>query len=42
MLNKEKQNYDKIERGKTNGTSWNLYKFAELLEVPIQKLFDWD
>ena len=42
MLNKEKQNYNKIERGKTNPTSWNLYKIAELLEVPIQKLFDWD
>ena len=42
MLNKEKQNYNKIERGKTNPTSWNLYKIAELLEIPIQKLFDWD
>ena len=42
MLNKEKQNYNKIERGQTNPTSWNLYKIAELLEVPIQKLFDWD
>ena len=42
MLNKEKQNYNKIERGQTNPTSWNLYKIAELLEIPIQKLFDWD
>lgn len=42
MLNKEKQNYNKIEKGKANPTSWNLYKIAELLEVPVQKLFDWE
>jgi len=42
MLDKEKQNYNKIEKGNTNPTSWTLYKIAELLEVPIQKLFDWE
>jgi DNA-binding XRE family transcriptional regulator len=42
MLDKEKQNYNKIEKGKSNTTSWTLYKIAELLEVPVQKLFDWE
>ena len=42
MLDKEKQNYNKIENGRANATSWTLYKIAELLEIPIQKLFDWD
>jgi DNA-binding XRE family transcriptional regulator len=42
MLDKEKQNYNKIEKGKANVTSWTLYKIAELLQVPIQKLFDWE
>ena len=42
MLDKEKQNYNKIENGRANPTSWTLYKIAELLEMPIQKLFDWD
>lgn len=42
MLDKEKQNYNKIENGRANPTSWTLYKIAELLEIPIQKLFDWD
>ena len=42
MLDKEKQNYNKIEKGRANPTSWTLYKIAELLEIPIQKLFDWD
>jgi len=42
MLDKEKQNYNKIEKGKTNPTSWTLYKISELLDIPIQKLFDWD
>lgn len=42
MLDKEKQNYNKIENGRANPTSWTLHKIAELLEIPIQKLFDWD
>ncbi len=42
MLDKEIQNYNKIERGNANVTSWTLFKIAELLEVPIQKLFDWE
>jgi len=40
MLDKEKQNLNKIEKGKTNPTSWTLYKIAELLDVPVAKLFD--
>lgn len=42
MLDKEKQNFNKIEKGKANPTSWTLFKIAELLEIPIQKLFDWE
>ncbi len=40
MLDKEKQNLNKIEKGKTNPTSWTLYKIAELLEVNVADLFD--
>jgi DNA-binding XRE family transcriptional regulator len=42
LLDKDKQNYNRIEKGRTNPTSWTLYKIAELLEVPVQKLFDWE
>ena len=42
MLDKEKQNYNKIERGRTNPTSWTLQKIAILLNVPIQELFNWE
>lgn len=42
MLDKEKQNLNRIEKGKTNPTIWTLQQIAKLLEVPIQKLFDWD
>ena len=42
MLDKEKQNLNRIEKGKTNPTVWSLNQIAKLLEVPIQKLFDWD
>lgn len=42
MLDKEKQNLNRIEKGKTNPTIWTLNQIAKLLEVPIQKLFDWD
>jgi DNA-binding XRE family transcriptional regulator len=28
MLDKEKQNYNKIEKGKSNATIWTLYKIA--------------
>ena len=42
MLDKEKQNLNRIEKGKTNTTAWTLNQIAKLLEVPIQKLFDWD
>jgi DNA-binding XRE family transcriptional regulator len=40
MLDKEKQNYNKLEKGKTNPTSWTLYKIAELLEVTVGELFN--
>ena len=40
MLDKEKQNYNKLEKGKTNPTSFTLYKIAELLEVSMGDLFD--
>lgn len=42
MLDKEKQNLNRIEKGKTNPTVWSLQEIARVLEVPIQKLFDWD
>lgn len=42
MLDKEKQNYNKIETGKTNTTAWTLHRIATLLEVPIQELFRWE
>lgn len=42
MLDKEKQNFNKLEKGKANPTSWTLYKIADLLETSIQNLFDWD
>ncbi len=40
MLGKEKQNYNKIEKGRVNPTSWTLYKISELLGVSIKDLFD--
>jgi DNA-binding XRE family transcriptional regulator len=42
MLDKEKQNFNKIEKGKSNATIWTLYKIAQLLEVEIEELFKWD
>lgn len=42
MLDKEKQNYNKIEKGRANPTAWTLNKIAELLDIPVQKLFDWE
>jgi putative transcriptional regulator len=42
MLDKEKQNLNRIEKGKTNPTIWTLKQIANLLEVPIEKLFDFD
>jgi putative transcriptional regulator len=42
MLDKEKQNFNRIEKGKTNTTIGTLYQVAKLLEVPIQKLFDFE
>ena len=41
-LDIEKQNLNRIEKGGTNPTSWTLQQIATLLEVPIQRLFDWD
>lgn len=42
MLDIEKQNLNRIEKGKSNPTAWTLQKIAQELEVPIQKLFDWE
>ena len=42
MLDKEKQNYNKIEKGKTNPTAWTLMQIAKLLEVPVGDLFKWE
>jgi transcriptional regulator with XRE-family HTH domain len=33
---------NRLEKGKTNVTIGTLNQIAKLLEVPIQKLFDWD
>jgi DNA-binding XRE family transcriptional regulator len=41
-LDMEKQNLNRIEKGRTNPTSWTLQQIAVLLKVPIQKLFDWE
>jgi putative transcriptional regulator len=42
MLDIEKQNLNRIEKGKTNPTVWTLQQIASQLEIPIQKLFDWE
>ena len=42
MLDKEKQNYNKIEKGKTNPTIWTLLQIANLLNVELSELFKWD
>lgn len=42
MLDKEKQNYNKKEKGKTNPTAWTLKQIANLLGVPLSELFNWD
>jgi len=41
-LDMEKQNFNRIEKGRTNPTSWTLQQIATLLDVPIQKLFDFE
>ena len=42
MLDMEKQNFNRIEKGRTNPTSWTLQQIATLLEIPIQRLFDFE
>jgi DNA-binding XRE family transcriptional regulator len=42
MLDMEKQNFNRIEKGKTNPTIWTLFKISSLLELPIEKLFEWE
>ena len=42
LLDKEKQNYNKIEKGKVNPTAWTLLNIANLLDVPIGELFNWE
>ena len=40
MLDMEKQNLNRIEKGRTNPTIWTLHQIATMLEIPLQKLFD--
>jgi putative transcriptional regulator len=42
MLDREKQNYNKIEKGKANPTAWTLLNIAKLLDVPVGELFNWE
>ncbi|MBS1512429.1 MAG: helix-turn-helix transcriptional regulator [Bacteroidetes bacterium] len=42
MLDKDKQNLNRLEKGKTNVTIGTLNQIAKLLDIPIQKLLDWD
>ena len=41
MLDIEKQNLNRIEKGRANMTLSTLREIADLLNIPIQKLFDW-
>jgi putative transcriptional regulator len=40
ILDKEKQNINRIENGGTNPTAWLIYQLAEALETTPQRLFD--
>ena len=41
-INWDKVQKQSVKKGKSNATIGTLCKIAELLEVPIQKLFDWE
>ena len=40
LLDKEKQNINRIEKGGTNPTSWYLYQFTKALNIEPKRLFD--
>ncbi len=40
LLEKEKQNINRIERGNTNVTAYYLFEFANCLEIPLPIVFD--
>lgn len=40
LLDKEKQNINRLENGGTNPTSYFLYQLAQKLNVPITSLFE--
>ena len=42
MLDKEKQNFNKIEKGHENPKTWFLYKIALVPDVPFSKFFEWE
>ena len=39
---KEKQNFNKIEKGHENPKTWALYKIALVPDVPFSKFFEWE
>ncbi len=39
---KDRQNIERLENGKTNPTAFYLYEIAAGLEIPISKLLDFD
>ena len=39
---KEKQNFNKIEKGHENPKTWFLYKIALVPDVPFSKFFEWE
>ena len=41
MLDIDKQSLNRLERGRANVSIGRLLEVANLLEVPIQKIFDW-
>ncbi len=41
MLDIDKQSLNRLERGRANVSISRLLEIANLLEIPIQKLFDW-
>lgn len=42
LLEKEKQNINRIERGKTNVTAFYLLEFSTKLQIPLFRVFDFE
>lgn len=40
LLGMEKQNVNRIEKGRTNPTAYTLKLIADVLDIPISKIFD--